>query len=318
MLTLLLLVLAGLAILIVAGDALVRGAVGLAKRLRIPPLIIGLPIVAFGTSAPELLVTIKAVMADAAGIAMGNIIGSNIANVFLVLGVPALISPIECRLDGIKRNGAIMLGATAVFAAIAYVAGGITLISGLILFALIIAFVVDSGVRGEAERDEFAALASAEDAPGKLWLIAALLAGGLIGLPLGAGILVDNASEIARRLEVRDELIGLTIIAFGTSLPELATVIVAAVRKHSEVALGNVVGSNIFNLLAVGGAAGLAGGATFQPMALTLDIPVMIGAAVLFAAYLFSSRQIGRISGAAFVALYCAYVTYLGAASGLI
>ncbi|MEM6850379.1 MAG: calcium/sodium antiporter [Pseudomonadota bacterium] len=317
---LLIMVAAGLVILLMAGDLLVRGAVGLAALLRIPPLIVGLTIVAFGTSAPELVVTIKAVLSGSSGIAIGNIIGSNIANVLLVLGAPALIYPIRCATEGLDLDATIMLAATAFFSAIAYAVGAIDFKLGLTLLVLIVSFVAYSGLR--AARGGASAIVEDPQeiggVPREPMKTAALLVVGLVGLPLGAGLLVDNGGEIARRMAVREELIGLTIVAFGTSLPELSTVVSAALRKQSDVALGNVVGSNIFNLLAVGGAAGVAGGAAFDVMSLHFDIPVMAAAATLVAAYIWGNRTLGRFSGFVFTGLYLGYVAVLASTAQII
>ncbi|MEM8987371.1 MAG: calcium/sodium antiporter [Pseudomonadota bacterium] len=312
-------VIAGLAVLLISGDILVRGAVGLAKLLNIPPLLIGMTIVAFGTSAPELVVTVKAVLAGEAGIAVGNIIGSNIANVLLVLGLPAIIYPIACSVDGLKRNAVIMLIATALFSWFAFQPGAIDFNRGAFLFALIVAFVAYSGLRMRSGgQDEAEELEELEDAPSGAVRIGVYIIVGLIGLPIGAQLLVDNAALLAAQLGVRDELIGLTIIAFGTSLPELATVVAAAMRKHSAVALGNVVGSNLFNLLAVGGAAGLAGGAAFSPAAQMFDVPVMIACTILVSGFIFLRGTINRMWGVLFSIAYFAYIGVLaqGALAG--
>ncbi|MEO1015675.1 MAG: calcium/sodium antiporter [Pseudomonadota bacterium] len=304
----------GLAVLLVSGDILVRGAVALATALNVPPLLVGLTIVAFGTSAPELVVAIQAVMAGSDGIAMGNIVGSNIANVLLVLGLPALIYPMSTHVPGLPRNAAIMLAATAAFAALAYAFQAITPMTGLALFGGIIAFVVYSGVRAAREDsdallDDVAEFAGA----GVSTRTVLFIVFGLLGLPFGAHLLVDSGSTIAQALGVRDAVIGLTIVAFGTSLPELATVAAAALHKKSDVAIGNVVGSNIFNLLAVGGAAGLAGGAGFDASALSFDIPVMIATSIALAVFVFTKRDIGRMSGFGMALAYAAFIAFLAA-----
>lgn len=314
-------VFAGLALLLFSGDLLVRGAVGMAYALKIPALAIGLTIVAFGTSAPELFITVNAVLADAPGVAMGNIIGSNIANVLLVLGAPAIIYPIRCAAPGLGRNAVAMLAATAVFAYFGYVGGvldatrGAVLLAGLFIFLTLTGLMVASGRVKDAVTED---LSDVEAAPRSGLKIVVFLVIGLIGLPLGAHILVDNAASIARELAIREEIIGLTVVALGTSLPELATVIVAAFRRHAEVALGNVVGSNLFNLLAVGGAAGVAGGAPFSPESLAFDIPVMAAASVALAIAIWARWTIYRLLGLAFVTGYGVYIYMLGKEAGLI
>ncbi len=308
------LIIAGLIVLLIAGDLLVRGAVGLATALKIPTLIVSLTIVAFGTSAPELFVSVSAVLSGNSGIAVGNIIGSNVANIFLVLGLPALIYPISAHVGGLRRHAAAMLAATALFAAIAYVNGAIDTKTGAILFAGIILYILylwlvaARGVSKDPLIDDVAEFAAGAG-PGGRSLI--YLVAGLVGLPLGAHLLVTNAAALAADLGVRDEIIGLTIIAIGTSLPELATVIAAAVHRKADVAMGNVIGSNIFNILAVGGAAGLVGTAKFSPMSLTLDLPAMMAAAVAAALYVFLRRDIGRISGFLMCAAYTGFLALI-------
>ena len=276
------LVVLGLVILLIAGDLLVRGAVALAAALGVPALLVSLTIVAFGTSAPELVVTVQAVASGSDGIALGNIIGSNIANVFLVLGLPAVIYPITTHVTGLRRHVVVMLTATAAFVGIAYFVGSIDRMLGGILFAGICSYVIYMWLRthgGNAEEPVIDEVDEYLEEGGVSLKTLFFLGAGLAGLPLGAHLLVTHGSVLAADLGVREEVIGLTIIAFGTSLPELATVIAAAVHKKSDVAIGGVIGSNIFNLLAVGGAAGLAGLAVFDPTSLRVDIPVMVAAA---------------------------------------
>ena len=314
------LVLAGVALLLVSGDLLIRGAVGAAQALHVPPIIIGLTIVAFGTSAPELVVTVNAVLSDSPGIAFGNIIGSNIANILLVLGAAALVNPMPTELPGLRRNMSIMLLASALFAAFVYVGSYLDFYRGAALFALIVVYLAYLGIgifKGKTKDAAAQELTDLEDGPKSGLKIAAFLIVGLVGLPFGAHLLVENGAGLARLLHVRDELIGLTLIAVGTSLPELATVIPAALRRHSEVALGNVVGSNIFNLLAVGGAAGLAGGGEFTGAAGRLDVPVMLVAALIAAAFIYGHQTIARWVGGALVAAYIGYMVVLGTSSGL-
>lgn len=320
MLTQVLLVVSGLAILLIAGDVLVRGAVGLAAAMKIPALFISLTIVAFGTSAPELVVTVQAVISGNDGIALGNIIGSNIANVFLVLGLPAIIYPITTHVLGLRRHAVFMLIATAAFCAAAYIAPGhINTPIGAAFFASIVAYILYMLVRAlqsperEPVIDEVEEYIADDKISAKTVFYIII---GLIGLPLGAHLLVTNGSILAAGLGVREEVIGLTIVAFGTSLPELATVVAAAFHKKSDVAIGGIIGSNIFNIFAVGGAAGLAGTAVFDPTSLRFDIPVMVAAAVILSAYVFTRRDIGRLAGAGMVVAYIAFIYFLAKTSG--
>lgn len=304
----------GLAVLLVGGDLLVRGAVGLANAARVPALLVSLTIIAFGTSAPELVVSVAAVLEKQPGIAVGNIVGSNIANVLLVLGLPALLCPMTADVPGLKRHGFVLIIATAVFAAVAYGMGGAGRATGAAFLAGVIAYVIFLGWMAKTSRardpviDEVAEYSDG----GKTALGPALayLAAGLIGLPVGADILVMHGSALATALGARPETIGLTVVALGTSLPELATVVAAAARKRSEVAIGNVIGSNIFNLFAVGGAAGHAGGFSFGAATLRFELPLMIAVSVALAAFVYLRRDISRLSGLAFLVLY---VSFLGA-----
>ena len=286
----------GLAILLVAGDLLVRGAVGLAAALKV-----------------------QAVLTGNDGIALGNIIGSNIANVFLVLGLPALIYPITTHVVGLRRHAIIMLLATAAFIAAAYGPGYIDTAIGGGLFVGIIAYVAYMWIRasiGNANDPVIDEVEEYQAASGVSLKTMLFLAAGLVGLPLGAHLLVSNGASLAMDLGVREELIGLTIVAFGTSLPELATVMAAAFHKKSDVAIGGVIGSNIFNLLAVGGAAGLAGTAVFDPESMRVDIPVMIVASIAVAAYVLTRRDIGRPAGALFFLAYIGFIFLLAALAG--
>lgn len=311
------LIVAGLILLLIAGDLLVRGAVGLAAALNIAPLIVSLTIVAFGTSAPELFVTVQGVISGNDGIALGNIIGSNIANVFLVLGLPALIYPITTHVEGLRRHAVFMIFATIAFMAAAYSAGVINTTIGGGFFVGIIAYIIYMGIRassGDPVLDDVEEYAG----NGKLSLrTIGYLVAGLIGLPLGAHLLVSNGAALASGLGIREEVIGLTIIAFGTSLPELATVVAAALHKKSDVAIGGVIGSNIFNIFAVGGAAGLAGTAYFDPASLRLDIPVMAVAAIVIAGFVLTRRDIGRFTGLMMILAYSAFIFVLARQAGV-
>lgn len=321
MLTDIVFVITGLAILLITGDLLVRGAVGFAAALRIPALVVSLTIVAFGTSAPELVVSVHAVMTGNDGIALGNIIGSNIANIFLVLGLPAIIYPMSAHVLGLRRHAVIMLAATAAFAGAAYTTGHIDTRIGGGLFVGIIVYVVYMWIRassGKAVEPVLDEVEEYQEATGVNIKTILFLAAGLIGLPLGAHFLVSNGSSLASDLGVREEVIGLTIIAFGTSLPELATVVAAALHKKSDVAIGGIVGSNIFNILAVGGAAGLSGTATFDNASLRIDIPVMIVAAIILAVLVVTRRDIGRFTGLLFFGAYVGFIIALAALAGAI
>jgi cation:H+ antiporter len=300
----------GLVFLLLSGDALVRGAVNLSLRLGVPALVVGLTIVGFGTSAPELLVSVQAVLRDAPGLALGNVVGSNIANILLILGLPAMFVGMKTAAADTRRSYWIMIAATLVFIAGCFL-GPIGRLHGLVFLALLAAilgrmFVVARRGRTAAPED----VEGADPAmPG--WRIALYLAVGLIGLPLGADLLVDAATRIARDFGISETVIGLTLVAVGTSLPELATTAVAAFRRHAEVALGNVIGSNFFNLLGIIGITALVAPIPVDPEFLRLDLWVMLAASALLAPFVVWRRDISRLAGAGLTALYGGYLAVL-------
>ncbi len=301
----------GLVILLLAGDALVKGAVNTSLRLGVPALIVSLTIVAFGTSAPELLIAIKAITEGAPGIALGNVVGSNTANVLMVLGIPALLATMHTSECETRKTFNFMIVATVLFIALAF-RGVFDITAGLILLAAL-AFVLfdafrDATAHRNADKDEDEEEVEGAD-PDMTWLLIGLfLVLGLIGLPLGASLLVDNASIIARQYGVSDTVIGLTLVAVGTSLPELATTVMAALRRQADVALGNVIGSNMFNLLAIIGIASLVGPIPVDPAFLRFDLWVMFAASLILIPFVYMGRDISRIWGVGLSALYAIYV----------
>lgn len=306
----------GIAILIVAGDVLVRGSAALAKSWGIPPLIIGLTVVALGTSAPELVVSVGAVWAGAPGLAVGNVIGSNIANMLLVLGIPAMILPITTTAPGTRRNISIAIVATIIFFLMA-ASGQMVFWHGVLLFSLIIIYLLylflqaRSGKEMAADIAELADVEHMDGLPKRLSTIAFFVLCGLVGLPLGGYLVGNNAIQIAELLNISDAIIGLTIVAIGTSLPELATSVIAALRGHSELAIGNAFGSNIFNIFAVGGAAAMAGNLPVEQNLLHFDLPIMLGATVLLGLFAFSRQPVGRLAGFLMFSCYLAYLGWL-------
>ena len=307
----------GLVILLLAGDALVKGAVNLSLRVGIPALIVSLTIVAFGTSAPELLISVNAVLEHKPGLALGNVVGSNTANVLLVLGVPALLAGLHTSGCRCQKTFMFMIAATLLFIALAF-RGVFDAFAGMILLAAL-TFVLFDALRDARRHRKAAAamaLAAAEedeevegaDPDMPWWQIFLFLLLGLIGLPLGADLLVDNASIIARAFGVSDAVIGLTLVALGTSLPELATTVMAAMRKQADVALGNVIGSNMFNLLAIIGITALVGNIPVTQGFLQFDLWVMLGASLLLIPFVFLKQDIGRVWGIALTSLYLIYV----------
>ena len=307
----------GLIILLLAGDTLVKGAVNLSLRLGIPALMVSLTVVAFGTSAPELLISVKAVLDGVPGLALGNVVGSNTANVLLILGIPAMIFGIASGSDT-SRSFVFMIAGTVLFIGLAHV-GPFTWWSGLILLAGLALILIDSARSAKAHRRAadtaaaeagIAGIADIEEADPDMpwWQVLLYLALGLVGLPLGADLLVDSSVAIAAAFGVSDAVIGLTLVAIGTSLPELATTVMAAVRRQSDIALGNVIGSNMFNLLGIIGIAALVGPIPVDPGILRFDMWVMLAASLVLAPFVFLRWSMGRLVGVVFTALYVAYL----------
>lgn len=311
-----LLVAGGLVLLALGGELLVRGAVGMAARLGISPLLAGLTIVGFGTSTPELATSVQAALAGAPGIAVGNVVGSNIANILFILGVSALILPLPVNPAAFQRDS-IALGGSALMCTGAVVYGVIGPVIGVALMACLAGYVwwaykseaaapCPEGARHEAE---------AEDRPvppntGPLVLGGMILAG-LAAAVFGAGWLVEGAVVLASAAGVSESVIGLTVVAIGTSLPELIACIVAVLRKHADVALGNIVGSNIYNLLGILGITAIIKPIEVPAEIAAFDIWVMLGVTGLLLVQLRSGWRLSRGEGALLVALYVGYSLFL-------
>ncbi|MCV3975646.1 calcium/sodium antiporter [Pseudomonas aeruginosa] len=311
---------AGLILLVAGAEVLVRGAAKLASQFGIPPLIIGLTVVAFGTSAPETAVSVQAALNGSGDIAIGNVVGSNIANVLFILGLTALIAPLIVSRQLIRLDVPIMIGASLVTYALAW-DGTLSRLDGAVLFALIVGytvFLIQSSRRANAEvtaNDEFAKefAADAHPKPYSSYLNAGLVIFGLVLLVVGSNFLVEGAVSLARALGLSELVIGLTVIAVGTSLPELATSILAAIRGERDIAVGNIVGSNIFNLLCVLGLSTLVApqAVAVAANALAFDFPVMIAVALACLPIFFTGYSISRWEGLLFLAYYIAYTAYL-------
>ena len=298
----------GLIVLLVAGDLLVRGAVNFSLKIKIPAFIVSLTVVALGTSAPELLVAIRAILDNSPGIALGNVVGSNIANVFLVLGIPALIAGINTRECNTRKNYVFMMIATVIFLSLAFI-GNFSLPQG-ILFLILLALFLLITARDTLKMQNKTSNLEVENADPTLvsWKIILFLSLGFIGLPIGADILVKNASLIAKSYGLSDEVIGLTLVALGTSLPELATTLMAALRKQAEVALGNVIGSNIFNLFAIVGITTMFGDIPIAPSFFNFDFWIMFGAGIVLFPFVYMRVNINRLWGAFLTLTYAAYL----------
>lgn len=301
------LVLAGLLGLILGGEALVRGSVGLATRLAMPPFLIGLTIVGFGTSMPEMLVSVDAALRGVPDVAIGNVVGSNIANILLIVGLTALVWPISVQGSSVRRDCLVMLAASVLILAI-FAQGSISGLSGGLLVLALLGYLGWSALSGAAEPDANETHIHMAPLIAILWIALALVA-----LIFGARFLIDGAVSIAREFGVSEAFIGLTIIAVGTSLPELATSLIAALRRQSAIAIGNVIGSNIFNVLGILGVTALITPVPVAPRFVSFDGPIMIGVTLVLVALLVLRSGVGRLGGAV---LLGAYVTYLWAAQG--
>ncbi len=309
-----LLLLGGTVILIVGAELLVRGAARLASAAGVSPLVIGLTVVAFGTSSPELAVSIKASLAGQAGLAVGNVVGSNIFNVLLILGVSALVTPLMVSRQLIRLDVPLMIIVSGLVWLLA-ADGRVGRLEGAGLFLILIVYTVFLIVQSRREtgavKDEYVAAV----APGRSrWpLDLVLVVGGLALLVLGSKWLVIGAIAIARSLGVSDLVLGLTIVAAGTSMPEAVTSVVASLRGQRDLAVGNVVGSNIFNLLGVLGLSSLVSpdGVAVSVAALNFDIPVMTAVALACLPVFFTGQSIARWEGGLFLGYYLAYTAYL-------
>ncbi|MFW5654289.1 MAG: calcium/sodium antiporter [Roseicyclus sp.] len=317
--------LGGLVLLIAGGELLVRGAVNAATHLGVSPLVIGLTLVGFGTSTPELVTSLQAALSGAPGIAYGNIVGSNIANILLIGGIAALLFPIAVTSASLRRDGAIMLAVAVAFTCLGlFVAPG--RISGAVFVAALAGYIwlafrqesAGAAAGHGAVYDKSAALVETDPLltlpakPRGPLVIAILTAlGGLVLVIFGGRFLVEGAVAMARGFGISEAVIGLTIVAVGTSMPELVTSVVAGLRRQSDVAFGNIIGSNIYNILGIGGATALAAPGPVPQTILAFDAPVMIGVSVLLLVFAASGRLIARWEGAVLLAGYGLYLFLL-------
>lgn len=325
-----LLILLGLGMLVLGGEFFVRGAVRIAERLGVSPLMIGLTLVGFGTSTPELVTSVQASLAGSPGIALGNIVGSNIANILLILGLSALVFPIVVPSAALRRDGVVGAVAAAALLAVGLFwtldrVVGVAFLLGLTSY-LVYAWRQESASTGDhtAAFEKAQALEEvhpgglaqhAEHPPGGFWRgVPASIGFVVVGLALvvgGGGFLVEGATGLARGLGVSESVIGLTIVAVGTSMPELVTSLVAAVRRHADVALGNVLGSSIYNVLGIGGVTALIAPTAVPPEIAGFDMFVMLGVALLLLVLARSGWRIGRREGGLLLALYAGYLLWI-------
>jgi cation:H+ antiporter len=324
----LLMTLAGIALLLSGGEGLVRGAVGIARRMNISPFIVGLTIVGFGTSAPELVVSVDAALAGSPGIAVGNVIGSNMANMMLIVGAAALLCPLAVHPDALRRDSVVLIGATVIFVSIAF-SGTMSRLVGIGFICTLILYLALS-LWWDSRKSSPAAILHGEEAeevsvvlPQRLWILITAMVFGLGALIAGSRLAVTGATAIARDAGISEEIIGITLVAIGTSLPELATAIMAAKRRHADVCIGNVIGSNIFNLLGIAGAAAIVTPLSFELEIIRNDLWGLIAVTIILITFMMTGRRIERWEGAGLLVLYIAYVTHhllpggiIGAISG--
>ncbi len=317
----------GLALLVIGGELLVRGSVAVAERLGVSSLLIGLTLVGFGTSMPELVTSVEASLRGAPGIALGNVVGSNIANSLLIVGASALLYPLTVTATALRRDGGVMLLAVLLLIAAGFTLG-LSRIVGLVFVAALVGYIVYA-FRQErtaatetaghtAAFDKGAAFAGVNPGLGRRiangligWAVPLLMAvGGLATILIGGRLLVGAAIDLAEVLGLSQSVIGLTIVAVGTSLPELVTSIVAAIRKQSDIAVGNVLGSNIYNVFGIAGITGLIAPTAFPRDMLGLDLAVLAAATVALLLAAFSGR-VNRLEGLAMLAAYAGYTAWL-------
>lgn len=317
--------LGGLVLLIVGGELLVRGAVQVASGLGVSPLVIGLTLVGFGTSTPELVTSVQAALSNAPGIAYGNIVGSNIANILLIAGVAAIISPMVIASKALKRDGVVMLAVAIAFSIIAFFVplgrGVGAVFVGALIGYIFLAFRQErsSAPQGHgavydkslALQETEAAIAPAVSPRGPLVVSSMIALGGLVLVIVGGRLLVDGAVSFARGFGISETVIGLTIVAVGTSMPEFVTSVVAGLRKQGDVAFGNIIGSNIYNILGIGGATALIAPGAVPVEIVGFDNLVMVGVSLALVIFAWTGLRIARREGAVLLAGYVAYIYYV-------
>jgi len=305
----------GVLLLFAGGEGLIRGSAGLALRLGLSPLIVGLTVVAFGTSSPELVVSLRAALQGNGDIAVGNVVGSNIANICLILALGALLRPMAAAAQVLKVEAPLALGASVLLVGM-LLDGGLARWEGALLFAGIVVYTTAAVVLARKEppaiREEFETGIPASRAG--LGLLVPLVLGGLVLLVLGARLFLSGATFLAREAGISEAFIGLSLVAVGTSLPELVTTVLAAWKGEADIAVGNVVGSNLFNVLGILGLSALAAPIEIRGIA-PLDLAALVLSGALLLPVLFTGRRVTRPEGVAFLALYAIYLA-ARAASG--
>ncbi len=297
------------------GDLLVRGAVALARRLNVPPVVVAATVVGFGTSLPEMIVSIQATITGVPDLILGNVVGSNIANVLLVGGASAVVYPLLHEDKEVRRNVLLMWGSLLAFSAFAATRDIGAIDGGILLaaFFVMMAATARSTIQAREESDPSTPLDWILGIPSRMIVIVMFIVFGTAMLPLGANLLVDSAVEIAQRFAVPEAVIGLTVLAVGTSLPELTTTVLAAMEKRSDVAIGAIVGSNTFNILTIMGLTATISPAPIQVSSrmIFLDIPFMLVTSAALGLAAIRGRAVGRRAGISMLVAYAAYLTTL-------
>lgn len=305
-------IVAGLIILVLGGDYLVKGASGIALKMDIPPMLVGMTVVALGTSSPELVVSLRAALDGKPDISVGNVVGSNIANVALILGITAIIFPLAIQKRALKVDWLVMMAASIIFYLFA-LDGGFSRFEGGLFVSLLALFI---GVSFYQAKKNKTAQRVAGDIPKsekgrKWWVLFMFVLLGTIGLIFGAQWFLSGAEAIARNLGVSDRVIAITLVAFGTSVPELAASVVAAFKKEQDISLGNIVGSNLFNLFAIIGITSIVTPIKVAPEILSNDIFWMLGTSFAILPLALIWKRLGRIDGVLFLATYCVFIYLL-------
>ena len=306
------LIIAGFALLLFGGESVVRGSVALAQRLGVSPLIVGLTIVGFGTSLPEMVVSVNAALVGLPGLAVGNVVGSNIANILLILGVAAVIAPIAVHPGAVKRDLLGMSAATLVYVGLG-MSGQIVFWQGVLMLIALMSYIGFTVWHDNKSNDEAAEMHRDEAAemgeiPLRTVSIAGIIIVGLFAVVVGAEWLVTGATTLATEFGVPEEVIGLTVVAIGTSLPELATSIVAAYRGHSDVCVGNVLGSNLFNLFGITGVTALFAPLPFSDKIVSFDLWILLAATAIIIPFMLTGRRISRPEGIVLLILYVSFI----------
>jgi len=299
----------GFVVLMIGAEFTVKGSVALANKLNVPAMIIGLTVVAFGTSLPEFAVSVRAVMEEAGGLVLGTVVGANIANVLLILGFTAMVSPFRCNVAAISRDYKFLMFVVILFMLLAW-SGEITQSEGLFLLFLLFIYIVYNYRNAKLQDSDFDDSGSEQIRSWFTIIIFGII--GVMGIRYGSDWLIEGAVAIAEECEVSHEIIGLTLIAFGTSLPELATSVMASLRGHADVAIGNIIGSNIMNILLVTGFAATSDGLEIPPQFLSFDMWVMFMASASILPVIYRSHRVSRLDGLTYFFGYVVYMLVQG------